>query len=211
MSLPSSHPHTAYLRSAASRHTRCAAQRTHLRLRGGGTDGTGGAGGGPDNGAPQRTCSLDNMLSGISAKSQEFASGVSKFPSFLLNGTANSKPTAPAPGADAPAAVNKKLPLPPPPPPKDGEVTSADSQMRKKKRKSWPVRQRLWASFTDVFHALAALEQAPGTLMKSKADDKAEFIRSLWRGMMPVMSYACCSIYMVNMCCWRLLLVFVLE
>ena len=200
MSLPSSHPRTAYLRSAASRHTPCAAlQQTRLRLRGGGgTDGTGGGGGGADNGAPQRTSSLDNMLSGISAKSQEFASGVSRFPSFLLNSTANSKPTAPAPGADAPAAVNKQPP-PPPPPPKDGEMTSPDSQMRKKKRKSWPVRQRLWASFTDVFHALAALEQAPGTLMKSKADDKAEFIRSLWRGMMPVMSYACCSIYMVSM------------
>jgi len=200
VSLPSSHPRTAYLRSAASRHTPCAAlQQTRLRLRGGGgTDGTGGGGGGADNGAPQRTSSLDNMLSGISAKSQEFASGVSRFPSFLLNSTANSKPTAPAPGADAPAAVNKQPP-PPPPPPKDGEMTSPDSQMRKKKRKSWPVRQRLWASFTDVFHALAALEQAPGTLMKSKADDKAEFIRSLWRGMMPVMSYACCSIYMVSM------------
>jgi hypothetical protein len=201
VSLPSSHPRTAYLRSAASRHTPCAAlQQMRLRLRGGGgTDGTGGGGGGGAQGAPQRTSSLDNMLSGISAKSQEFASGVSRFPSFLLNTTANSKPTAPAPGADAPAAVNQKPP-PPPPPPKDGEMTSLDSQMRKKKRKSWPVRQRLWASFTDVFHALAALEQAPGTLMKSKADDKAEFIRSLWRGMMPVMSYACCSIYMVSMC-----------
>jgi len=52
----------------------------------------------------------------------------------------------------------------------------------------------------ELHHALAAQEQAPGTLMKSKADDKAGFIRSLWRGMMPVMSYACCSIYMVSMC-----------
>ena len=40
-----------------------------------------------------------------------------------------------------------------------GSLSPEEHYLRKKKRKSWPVRQRLWASFTDVITALAALEQ----------------------------------------------------
>eukprot|EP00960_Hanusia_phi_P046273 757730-Hanusia_phi.AAC.1 len=75
---------------------------------------------------------------------------------------------------------------------------SAQPEIKKKKHtKSFPVRHRLWASFTDVFTALAALEQAPGSLMKSNTEQKAAFMRSLWQGFLPVMAYACSSIYMV--------------
>lgn len=68
---------------------------------------------------------------------------------------------------------------------------------RRKAGKSFPVTQRLWASFADVVTALAALEQAPGSLMKSKVEQKAVLMRSVWQGILPVMAYSCTSIYMV--------------
>ena len=168
VSLPSSHRSTAYLRSTASRHTPCGALQL-TRLRGGDADDT-------DTGAPKRSSSVDNILSGLSAQSQKLAAGVSRIPSLLFNSTAGAKP--------APASADAATTSPPPPSARAGAAGVGGGQgllpseewqrmqMRKKKRKSWPVRQRLWASFCDTFHALAALEQAPGTLMKSKADDK---------------------------------------
>jgi len=96
----------------------------------------------------------------------------------------------------------------PPPPPPPG-VPSADAgsswweksfnlRRNKKRRKSFPVRQRLWASFSDVVTALAALEQAPGSLMRStKEKEDAMFLRQLLNGFLPVMAYATTSIYMV--------------
>lgn len=118
------------------------------------------------------------------------ASGVAKLPSLVFNRTSSCQDLPPD---SAGAQRNSRADTP-----ATGGLTPKEEWMRlKKKRKSWPVRQRLWASFCDVCTALAALEQAPGTLMKSKADEKALFLRSLWHGVLPVMSYACCSIYMV--------------
>lgn len=92
-------------------------------------------------------------------------------------------------------------PPPAPAPPSEGEgnVLRWTGWRRKpnKRRKSFPVRQRLWASFTDVFTALAALEQAPGSLMRSKQDRDAMFVRQILNGILPVMAYASTSIYMV--------------
>jgi len=174
-----------------------------------------GGAGDPEGGIPKRAISIENIISGISLKSKKFASGVYQIPSKVFNrtnthqdtsalekGTATSKAHAAAAAATAAAAqrlaVEKENDL------RDADelhdvkgLTPKEEWKLKKKRKSWPVRQRLWASFTDVCTALAALEQAPGTLMKSKADENAMFLQSLWHGFCPVMSYACCSIYMV--------------
>eukprot|EP00277_Geminigera_cryophila_P015214 CAMPEP_0179447976 /NCGR_PEP_ID=MMETSP0799-20121207/31769_1 /TAXON_ID=46947 /ORGANISM="Geminigera cryophila, Strain CCMP2564" /LENGTH=483 /DNA_ID=CAMNT_0021239251 /DNA_START=217 /DNA_END=1669 /DNA_ORIENTATION=- len=174
-------------------------------------------GGAEDNGSdlPKRAMSIENIISGISLKSKKFASGVYQIPSKVFNRTnthdtsmAVSEKGASSPSANAMAAAaaatsaeaqrvaaekeedaNDLIEL--------QGLTPKEAWKLKKKRKSWPVRQRLWASFTDVCTALAALEQAPGTLMKSKDDEKALFLQSLWHGFCPVMSYACCSIYMV--------------
>jgi hypothetical protein len=51
--------------------------------------------------------------------------------------------------------------------PKDEWLKLMKDQEAKKKRKSWPVRQRLWASFCDVVTSLAALEQASLSLSLS--------------------------------------------
>jgi len=165
-----------------SRHQLCSPLRLH-RLRGGGSSDGDGAG---DNGVPHRSNSLEQMVAGT----KRVASGFTSLPSLVFNRTSSCVDLPPKPtGAQRDVSAGSPAP---------GGLTPKEEWMRlKKKRKSWPVRQRLWASFCDVCTALAALEQAPGTLMKSKADEKALFLRSVWHGVLPVMSYACCSIYMV--------------
>ena len=206
VSLPSMQPHSAHLRYerrwGAHRGARERAEAATVggpmntaqpsallpvyRLRGGAEDAEGevkkhGKGG-----------SIPHILSGFSNGVAGAATSVSRIPSLthamIFNRTSNQQglnPLVPA------SPVHEEDRRPP------GSLTPSEEYRVKKKRKSWPVRQRLWASFTDVITALAALEQAPGTLMKSKADEKALFLKSLWHGFLPVMAYATCSIYMV--------------
>lgn len=104
------------------------------------------------------------------------------------------------------SSVQQPPPPPPPPPPSGQPGRGAASwwqksfklRRNKNRRKSFPVRQRLWASFSDVVTALAALEQAPGSLMRStKEKEDAMFMRQILNGFLPVMAYATTSIYMV--------------
>jgi len=172
-------PQHSSIHVRGSRHQPRSPLRLH-RLRGGGGEGEG------TSTALHRSGSLEQILAGT----RRVASGVARIPSLVFNRTSSLHDLPPdAAGAQRKTAANSAS---------AGGLTPKEEWDRlKKKRKSWPVRQRLWASFCDVCTALAALEQAPGTLMKSKADEKALFLRSVWHGVLPVLSYACCSIYMV--------------